>query len=529
MTERVACLLVPDLPLAALFRAEPALEEQAVGITVGQSPSQTVLTCNALAQDAGVVVGMSVPQALSLLPNLLLRASSADQLRCAQAALRDVADAFSPRVSVDELPTKGRAGFLSGQVYLDVTGLQHHYPNEQTLGAALIERARQVGLECRVGISNGPLMSWLAALVGNPQQHLAPTPSDNGFGFVETSGLVHIVQPGAEGPFLAPLPIALLNSSQRVQTALERFGIQRLGQLSELPSAELGRRLGPEGIALWHMARGEKHPPLVATPSQERLLEQCSPEWSIRQLMPLVAELSQLLRRLSERLACRGMSTDKLHLGFELEQGRDQRTLALAAPTRDVDTWLRIVHLELEQNPPQAAVVGICVEATPMPESRAQMDFFQPSPLLGAKLADTLAKLVALAGEDRVGSPRLCDSHHPDAFTQVPWLHKDPPSAVARDACLPMRSVRPPLSVRVVATDNKPASVSPVASLAQRQGLRLLGGRVLRLAGPWRLDVQWWHEPLRRDYYDVALSDGGVYRLYFDHDADDWFIDGICG
>ena len=50
-------------------------------------------------------------------------------------------------------------------------------------------------------------------------------------------------------------------------------------------------------------------------------------------------------------------------------------------------------------------------------------------------------------------------------------------------------------------------------------------------SGPWRIDVEWWSEsPCRRDYYDVQLSDGGVYRIYRDLDARradaSWFVDG---
>ena len=60
-----------------------------------------------------------------------------------------------------------------------------------------------------------------------------------------------------------------------------------------------------------------------------------------------------------------------------------------------------------------------------------------------------------------------------------------------------------------------------------------LGGRAVASGGPWRIETDWWGEiPCRRDYYDVQLSDGGVYRLYFeigasrDPTASRWFIDG---
>ncbi len=31
----------------------------------------------------------------------------------------------------------------------------------------------------------------------------------------------------------------------------------------------------------------------------------------------------------------------------------------------------------------------------------------------------------------------------------------------------------------------------------------------------------------RRDYYELALADGGVYRVYRDLNSAQWFVDGI--
>jgi hypothetical protein len=54
--------------------------------------------------------------------------------------------------------------------------------------------------------------------------------------------------------------------------------------------------------------------------------------------------------------------------------------------------------------------------------------------------------------------------------------------------------------------------------------------RVVHFGGPWQvvdsraLAV---HEPLRRDYYQVELEDGGAYLLFWDRVADRWFIQGV--
>jgi len=55
-----------------------------------------------------------------------------------------------------------------------------------------------------------------------------------------------------------------------------------------------------------------------------------------------------------------------------------------------------------------------------------------------------------------------------------------------------------------------------------------LGGRVVAMAGPWRLAGEWWSDAaFARDYYDLELSDGGVYRCFRDLGSGGWFVDGV--
>jgi hypothetical protein len=81
----------------------------------------------------------------------------------------------------------------------------------------------------------------------------------------------------------------------------------------------------------------------------------------------------------------------------------------------------------------------------------------------------------------------------------------------------------------------------PVRVVTDRRALE--GGKVARCAGPWRTSGEWWHlsdarlqpgadgRPAQvgwnRDEWDVALGDGGVYRVYRDRRCNRWFIDGI--
>ena len=60
--------------------------------------------------------------------------------------------------------------------------------------------------------------------------------------------------------------------------------------------------------------------------------------------------------------------------------------------------------------------------------------------------------------------------------------------------------------------------------------------RAEALRGAWEarplifpiLEEGWWSgEGIRRDYWDVELTTGGLYRLYRDPASGSWFADGV--
>ncbi len=510
---RVACLWVPDLSVAALLRSEPELAERPLAITRADGDDGALLAVDAQARRAGVRPGMSAVQARSLLPALELRPAAAARVRAAQAALLDVARGFSPRVM------RGAPDGDGGEVYLDVAGLERRLARarangtdpESAAAAGLVRAAAAVGLAARAGVAAGLRVARLAARTAP-----ADTP-------------VQVVAAGRERDFLAPLPVALLPVPARLQAALGRFGIERLGQLAALPAAGLGRRLGPEGLRLWRLARGEDRQPLVAEPEPERFVEQCDPDWPVDRLEPLLALLEPAGQRLAARLACRGLLARALVLELDgVGCGPRTRRVGLAAASRCPTTWRDTLRLELERDPPSAPVEALALAVEVEPERAGQLDFFSRAGLTPSRALDeTLARLAALAGPQRVGQPRVVDGHWPDAARSVPLDRAGGASAdraaaaeAAGPPVVPLQVLRPPRPARVVLRGRRPVRVEAGP----------LGGRVRFAAGPWRLEADWWREaPLARDYYDVALSDGGVYRLFRERDSDRWYIDGICG
>jgi protein ImuB len=125
----------------------------------------------------------------------------------------------------------------------------------------------------------------------------------------------------------------------------------------------------------------------------------------------------------------------------------------------------------------------------------------------------TLARIQAIVGEGRVGSPELIDTHRPDAFRMVRsgWDRRSP-FVVCQ---LALRRFRPPRTAHVSLSSNQPDFIAA-------DGVR---GKVLEFAGPWRTSGDWWTtNSWARDEWDIALSDGALYRIYCEPSG--WFVEG---
>jgi hypothetical protein len=83
---------------------------------------------------------------------------------------------------------------------------------------------------------------------------------------------------------------------------------------------------------------------------------------------------------------------------------------------------------------------------------------------------------------------------------------------------LVIRVFRPALEARVRLVELAPKNV--VAT-----GVK---GAVVRSAGPWKTCGEWWADTAwSREEWDVALDDGGLYRIYQESKTRDWFVQGI--
>ncbi|MGH9399561.1 MAG: hypothetical protein ACRD00_04275 [Thermoanaerobaculia bacterium] len=398
---------------------------------------------------------------------------------------------------------------------------------EHRLGRNIIAAVEEAGLPSRVGIGASKLAARVAA-------NLPDSPA--------------VVPDGEEAAFLAPLPLDRLAPELEIAQTLERWGIRVIGDFAKLPEGEVASRLGELGRALHATARGIDPRPLTPRVPPLVLTEGMELEWPLATLEPFLFLGHAALERLVARLEAQALACARLDVALKLDpDGHDARAIRLPAPTRDAKTLLTLVRLELEARPPGAPVAGFAFTALPDQPRRAQLALFGPAALSPDRLATTIARLAALLGADRVGSPRAVDGHRPERFALAGYAPPPPPDLGKKPAAgrglLAVRVLRPPIPLEVESRGSDPPlppgegrgegrSVADLRLLsiktAAADASPPISGSVKVAAGPWSLEEGWWtEEPAQRDYWDVELSDGALYRIYRDRKGGAWFADGV--
>jgi protein ImuB len=312
---------------------------------------------------------------------------------------------------------------------------------------------------------------------------------------------------------------------QELLSIFERWGLRTLGDVATLPRADVHARLGPIGVRLHEAACGEDAVPFVPSEEAPRFIDRMVLEWPVEGLEPLAFVLARQCDRLSAALerADRGAAAIRTRLRL-VTRDTHERVLQLPSPMRDARILRTLILLDLESHPPAAAIDVVEIELDAIPGRIVQGALFAPTLPKPEDLATLMARLTALAGESRVGSPVLPDSFDARAVGMAKFRLPGPgatPAQVPR--CAPvLRRFRLPMAVRVLVERGAPVRVIP--------GRGCAGGRVLTRAGPWRTSGGWWtlgRAAWDRDEWDLELTDGGLYRLARDRSTGQWVIEGV--
>jgi len=310
--------------------------------------------------------------------------------------------------------------------------------------------------------------------------------------------------------------------AQEIFAILHKWGIHTLGQLAALDKQQLGARLGPEAVRMWERANGQSNRLLKLVRPPESFEERFEFENEIETAEPLLFILRRFLEQLSVRLRAIYLVAKELTLQitFANEQVYE-RVFKIPEPTNDVDLLFRMLQTHLENFKSEYPIVAVALSAQPIKPAREQFGLFETTLLNPHQLSETLARLSALLGADRVGTPVLEETHRPDAFRMEPFawevgaidLNRPQRTAFLK---LALRRFRPAVSASVLVDGDTPAHLRSAE----------ICGKVIEQQGPYLISGNWWGEKSwARAEWDVQLESGDLVRV---HEAErTWKVDGI--
>jgi protein ImuB len=153
---RIACILVADFSIAALVRSNPELEGKVLAIARSLAPHADLDAVSSRARELGIRPGMTIAQARTVSSDLVVVHSSSAAESSAHSALLDAAESVSPVVESG----------ASGCVWLDLAGLNRIYRGEEEIAAELTRCVRRVGMQPAIGIAANKELAHLAARCG---------------------------------------------------------------------------------------------------------------------------------------------------------------------------------------------------------------------------------------------------------------------------------------------------------------------------------------------------------------------------
>jgi len=454
-----ACIYVPDFPVQAVLRAEPGLRSQPVAVLEGNPPLQKVFALNQKARAIGIEPGMTRVQ-VEACAGLALRPRSSLQETGAHAALLECAQSFSPRVENSADDT-----FL-----LDLAGLEALFGPLSKIAPGLHHRIFSLGLEANIAVAANADTAILAAR-GFPGITIIPAGQE-----AKTLGILPLsvlfagrggrqsVESASEGRREISPALQRWGSpgktgksqrdgrnprhsnapddpqaAERLLETFERWGIRDLRALAALPEVALSERLGQEGVFLQQLARGAVFRDLVPLEPLPAFEKEIELEYPLVLLEPLAFLLNQMLEEICAHLAAYALATQEIILRLELCDGHFDgtdmdsvgtgpfdfapgrlsiftRTLRLPTPLLDPKTFLKLLQLDLNANPPGAPICRIHLTANPSRPRAAQAGLFLPPSPEPEKLELTLARIAGIVGEHKSGSVELLDTHRPEGF-----------------------------------------------------------------------------------------------------------------
>ncbi|MCS4484250.1 DNA polymerase IV [Gleimia sp. 6138-11-ORH1] len=213
-------------------------------IIVGHSQPRSVVTAATYdLRKLGIRAGMPVSQATRIAPHAIVTASPRGVYQQYSQQVMEVLSTITPvveQISIDE-------------AFLDISGARLRLGNALNIAALIRSEIRKkVGLPASVGIAENKSVAKIASAHAKPDGVL-------------------LIPANSTAEFLRLLPVgAIWGVGKQTQRALEKYGIETVAQLADLPIRQLERIVGKAAAYSLHRLANGIDTRKVGTPAGEK-------------------------------------------------------------------------------------------------------------------------------------------------------------------------------------------------------------------------------------------------------------------
>lgn len=442
--------------------------------------------------------------------------------------LTDSLHCFSPIVGIEQ--TDSPEG-----CFLDVTGLDALFGDEQTLRAKAIRFLSDAGYTVFSAIANTPGMAW-----GMAHYHRSSAPTVS-----ESHSNEMLVRE------FRKLPVAALRLQTDTQSIFKRLGVERVEQLLAIPRKHLASRFGDEVSRRIDQAFGKVVEPIVARHLPAEFEASQFIEFPTRDRETIGVILSRLLEQICKQLQSNQKGALQWRVQLDcVDAPSIEFEVNLFQPTATVLHVLQLMELQLEsvlqphlrrkrfvkkkasnKSVRTRTVTNILIrEITVRVTScvllvQRQRELFDESPRLDKReLAHLINHLASRLGQESIVYPTLQKGAQPEmSFRFKPLVDpkrmrsrkKENVKSCSHRLARPLRLLDPPV---LIAEGN---------ALPSRFRYQKSIQCAARKWGPERIETAWWNGPtVRRDYWRIETKAGLHFWIYFDLKAKQWFLQG---
>jgi len=456
---------------------------------------------------AGLSAGISLADARTLVPDVIVQPDDPAKTATLLARLADWCGRYTPWTSIDE----------EDGIWLDTAGCAHLFGGEEALLKDLLTRLSHLGFSAQAALASTPGAAWALA-------RFADEPI--------------IVEEDETRRRIASLPVAGLRLMPEVASSLSRLGLRRIGDLYSLPRAPFAARFGEETARRLDQALGRVSEPIsprrYVAPFRSRLAF-AEP---IGHADDITRGLDHLLGDLCDQLshAARGGRRLELTL-FRIDGSVQEVAVGTARATRVARHLARLFQERLTTLDPGFGVETMILSASATEKLEADQT------ILKGEAGDATESMGALLDRlgNRLGFGRLHslqpgESHLPESAQRLMpvSLEREGPAASRWEgeglcAERPVRLLSDPEPMTPM-TPEEGDGAPPSVFRWRRQLYQLR-----RIEGPERIAPEWWRQDQAwtggtRDYWRIEDAEGRRLWLYREGggvEESRWFVHGL--